>query len=105
MIPIVRFPETSATEAMDVCKTAESQIAESDNDIISAVNSLSELIGTNISPDAEFILPEDKLIMTDYIDNSKRPENHLYDLQKNYFNTLKDNIIFKDIADLCHYKS
>ena len=29
MIPIVRFPETSATEAMDVCKTAESQIAES----------------------------------------------------------------------------
>lgn len=70
----------------------ESQIAESDNDIISAVNSLSELIGTNISPNAEFILPEDKLVMTDYIDNSKRPENHLYDLQKNYFNTLKDNL-------------
>ena len=70
----------------------ESQIAESDNDIISAVNSLSELIGTNISPDAEFILPEDKLVMTDYIDNSKRPENHLYDLQKNYFNTLKYNL-------------
>jgi len=70
----------------------ESQIAESDNDIISAVNSLSELIGTNISPNAEFILPEDKLVMTDYIDNSKRPENHLYDLQKNYFNTLKYNL-------------
>lgn len=70
----------------------KSQMTEAYNDILAAINSLSELIGEAIQPDAEFKVPENKNISIEKLNYNGRPENHLYDLQKNYLTSLKENL-------------
>jgi outer membrane protein TolC len=70
----------------------QSQMTEADNDILSAINSLSELTGEAIQPDADFAVPENKNVSTGKINYFSRPENQLYELQKNYLTSLKGNL-------------
>ncbi len=70
----------------------QSQMTEAGNDILAAINSLSELTGDAIQPDADFTVPENINVSANKINYAGRPENQLYDLQKNYLTSLKGNL-------------
>jgi outer membrane protein TolC len=76
--------------------TLQAQLLQTQQDIASvifdkssSVKMLAELIGTDISPETNFSLPEsDKIIFNDNYEN--RPEYKLFELQKNQLNAFDD---------------